>query len=219
MTIVTITRRKDPLDGQRLRVLGRLRRHGGVELLVVLPDGSKRMIPQAWTDAQAAGQCDGAATLGGLGDLLAACVLVSALSGGGEGQAARQSPCKEDNHAACSAQSARSRIRCQSRQRWITCPSRRPPRRSVSRRSGRRLGAANPTWAGNAARMVRVGTNLRQSRAALTCRHRAHPMSAAGASGGPATIPRAPLTRANEDQIAMSDCVPRRDTQSIRDNI
>ena len=88
MTIVTITRRKDPLDGQRVRVLGRLRRHGGVELLVVLPDGSKRMIPQAWTDAQPAGQCDGAATLGGLGDLLAACVLVSALSGGGEGQAA-----------------------------------------------------------------------------------------------------------------------------------
>jgi hypothetical protein len=106
MTIVTITRRKDPLDGQRVRVLGRLRRHGGVEVLVVLPDGSKRMVPQAWTDAQPAGQCDGVATLGGLGDLLAACVLVSALSGGAEGQAARQSPCKEDNHAACPAQSA-----------------------------------------------------------------------------------------------------------------
>jgi hypothetical protein len=106
MTVVTITRRKDPLDGQRVRVLGRLRRHGGVELLVVLPDGSKRMIPLAWTDARPAGQCDGAATLGGLGDLLAACVLVSALSDGGQGQAAWQSPCKEDNHAACPAQSA-----------------------------------------------------------------------------------------------------------------
>jgi hypothetical protein len=106
MSVVTITRRKDPLDGQRVRVLGRLRRHGEVEVLVVLPDGSKRMIPQAWTDAQPAGGCDEADTLGGLGDLLAACVLVSALSGGGQGQAARQSPCKEDHHAACPAQSA-----------------------------------------------------------------------------------------------------------------
>jgi hypothetical protein len=106
VTVVTITRKKDPLDGQRVRVLGRLRRHGEVELLVVLPDGSKRMIPQAWTDAQPAGECDGAATLGGLADLLAACVLVSALSGGGQGQAARKSPCKEDDHAARPAQSA-----------------------------------------------------------------------------------------------------------------
>src|SRR6266536_2367626 len=106
MTVVTITRRKDPLDGQRVAVLGRLRRHGEAELLVVLSDGSKRMIPQVWTDAQPAGDCDGAATLGGLGDLLAACVLVSALSSGERGQAARQSPCKEDNHAACPAQSA-----------------------------------------------------------------------------------------------------------------
>src|SRR6266536_4598014 len=106
MSVVTITRFKDPLDGQRVRVLGRLRRHGAAELLVVLGDGSKRMIPQAWTDAQPTGECDGTATLGGLDDLLAACVLVAALSGGGQGQAARQSPCKEDDHAACPAQSA-----------------------------------------------------------------------------------------------------------------
>ncbi len=94
MSVVTIIRCKDPLNGQQVRVLGRLRRHGEAELLVVLGDGSKRMIPLSWTDAQPAGECDGAATLGGLGDLLAACVLVAALSGGGEGQAARQSPCK-----------------------------------------------------------------------------------------------------------------------------
>src|SRR2546423_7505031 len=105
MTIVTVTRRKDPLDGQRVRVLGRLRRHGVAELLVVVPDGSKRMIPQSWTDAQPAG-CDVTATLAGLGDLLAICVLVAALSGSRQEQAARQSPCKEDNHAACPAQSA-----------------------------------------------------------------------------------------------------------------
>ena len=32
---------RHPLQGKSLRVLGRMRRHGAVELLVVLPDGSK----------------------------------------------------------------------------------------------------------------------------------------------------------------------------------
>jgi Family of unknown function (DUF5372) len=112
---VTVTRHRDALEGQALRVLGSLRRHGGVELLVVLPDGSKRMIPAAWTDAAPAGSQDGcgtAATLGAVGDLLAACVLVRGLSArwaGQQGQAARQSPVKEDNRAACPAQSAAGR--------------------------------------------------------------------------------------------------------------
>ena len=71
-----------------LKVLGSLRRHGGAELLVVLPDGSKRMIPAAWTDAVLADSqgSAGAATLGGVGDLLAARVLVSGLSARGAGQ-------------------------------------------------------------------------------------------------------------------------------------
>jgi hypothetical protein len=109
-TTVTITRRKDPLDGQRVRVLGRLRRHGQAELLVVLPDGSKRMIPQTWTDAEPAGEGDAGATLGALGDLVAAYVLVSALASSEEGQAARQSPCKEDFDAACPTQSAATAV-------------------------------------------------------------------------------------------------------------
>ena len=109
---VRVTRHRDALEGQTLRVLGRLRRHGGTELLVVLPDGSKRMIPAEWTDAAPAGGGDGrdaAATLGAISDLLAACVLVRGLSARGtgqQGQAARQSPVKEDNRAACAAQSA-----------------------------------------------------------------------------------------------------------------
>src|SRR2546429_7412143 len=105
MTIVTVTRRKDPLDGQRVRVLGRLRRHGVAELLVVVPDGSKRMIPQSWTDAQPAG-CDVTATLAGLGDLLAICVLVAGLSGSQLEQRALQSPREDENHAARPARSA-----------------------------------------------------------------------------------------------------------------
>jgi hypothetical protein len=106
-----VTRHRDALEGQMLRVLGRLRRHGGAELLVVLADGSKRMIPAAWTDAAPAVGEDGAdaATLGAVSDLLAACALVCGLSARGNGQgeqAARQSPVKEDNRAACPAQSA-----------------------------------------------------------------------------------------------------------------
>jgi hypothetical protein len=109
---VRVTRHRDALEGQTLQVLGRLRRHGGTELLVVLADGSKRMIPAAWTDDAPAGGEDGpgdTATLGTVSDLLAACVLACGLSARGagqQGQAARQSPVKEDNRAACPAQSA-----------------------------------------------------------------------------------------------------------------
>lgn len=115
---VTVTRPRHPLQGQRLRMLGRMCRHGRLELLLELTDGSKRLIPAAWTDAAAghaadrdadAETADLVATLGSLEDLLAACVLVSALSIREQGQreqAARQSPCKEDSRAACAAQSA-----------------------------------------------------------------------------------------------------------------
>jgi hypothetical protein len=100
--MVLITRRKDPLEGERVQVLRRVRRYDRVDLLVLLPDGRKRMIPQAWTDAEPAGD-DGAeevSTLGTIGDLLAACVVVSALSKRAfEEQAARQSTCEEDDHA------------------------------------------------------------------------------------------------------------------------
>src|SRR5256884_8062474 len=113
--VVTITRPRHPLAGEPLRVLGSLRRHGRLELLLVLPDGSKSLVPAAWTglgegQATAGGDVPAAtATLGRLGDLLAACVLVSALAArypDGREQAARQSPTKEDSRAACAAQSA-----------------------------------------------------------------------------------------------------------------
>lgn len=106
-TEVTVTRHRDPMQGLRLQVLGRSRRRGRAELLVVLPDGSKRVIPAAWADEATGG--GGAAALASTGDLLALCALVSAFSarsGGGGGQAARKSPCKEDDRAACAAQFA-----------------------------------------------------------------------------------------------------------------
>lgn len=126
MTTVTITRRRDPLEGQRVSVLRRWRRkHGGTDLLVVLPNGRKRLIPQAWTDAASGTGTDAenddvgtdaeddaaAATLGTVEDLSAAVLLVSALSRRVcEEQAASQSTCEEDNDAACPAQSAPDRV-------------------------------------------------------------------------------------------------------------
>ena len=71
-----------------------MRRHARLELLLELPDGSKRWIPQAWTDAeQDTTTSDGVATLGSLADLLAASALVGELAARGlqvRGQAAPQ---------------------------------------------------------------------------------------------------------------------------------
>jgi len=87
-----------------------MRRHGVVELLLVLPDGSKSLVPAAWTDADQSG-VDGAdrlATLGSLSDLLHVCELVTDLAGRWlewQRQAAGKLPCKEDSRATCPAQS------------------------------------------------------------------------------------------------------------------
>jgi Family of unknown function (DUF5372) len=106
----TVTRPGHPLQGQELRVLGWMRRHGTLELLLELADGSKRLIPAAWTGlaGEGAGQ-PAAATLGQTRDLLAACALVTALRDvrdSGQEQAARKPPAREDCRAACPAQSA-----------------------------------------------------------------------------------------------------------------
>ena len=80
-----------------------------MELLLVLPDGSKSLVPAAWTDAKPSG-ADGAGVMGTLGsvsDLLQVCELVTGLSPREpheRGQAAGMSPCKEDSRAACPAQ-------------------------------------------------------------------------------------------------------------------
>ena len=41
---VVVTRHRHPFEGHSLVVLGQMRRHGAVELLVVLPDGSKTLV-------------------------------------------------------------------------------------------------------------------------------------------------------------------------------
>ncbi len=91
-------------------MLGRMRRHGRLELLLVLPDGSKSLIPAAWTDADQPASTNQAGTLGSLADLLACHGLTDALKTRAgqvidKQQAARQSSCEEDNRAARAAQS------------------------------------------------------------------------------------------------------------------
>ena len=105
---VTITRARHALHGQTLRVLGRMRRHGRLELLLVLSDGTKSLIPADWTDLGGEDRsAEPVATLGKLEDLMRIVTICAHLAARGEGQeeAARQSPCKEDSRAAHSAQS------------------------------------------------------------------------------------------------------------------
>ena len=111
---VVVTRPRHPLAGRELRVLGGMRRHRRLELLLVLSDGSKRLIPAEWTSLHADGGAGhggrgSAGTLGSVADLLAASVLVSAFSARDREereQAARKPPATEDNRAAYPAQSA-----------------------------------------------------------------------------------------------------------------
>lgn len=48
--IVTITRSHHAFEGQSLVVQGRVHRQGRAHLLLVLPDGSRSLVPAAWTD-------------------------------------------------------------------------------------------------------------------------------------------------------------------------
>jgi hypothetical protein len=52
VTSVVITRRRHPLEGQALRVLGRMHRHSRLALSLVLPDGGKSLVLAAWTNLE-----------------------------------------------------------------------------------------------------------------------------------------------------------------------
>src|SRR6202521_2310142 len=67
-----MVRARHPLEGQALPVLGWMRRHGKLDLILVLPDGSRSLIPAAWTalDPSAPGEAATLATLGSIADLL-----------------------------------------------------------------------------------------------------------------------------------------------------
>lgn len=142
-------------------VMGGMRRHGVMELLLVLPDGSKSLVPAAWTDATPSGAdgADGAGvvgTLGSVGDLLYLCELVTGLSlrePHERGQAAGMSPCKEDSRAACPAQ-------------FDT--------RSTPDRNGRPAGAAGTNGRATARRRCHDGDHVVGQRDCQSCRAEAN---------------------------------------------
>lgn len=47
---MTIVRKRHPFDGQALEVLGWAHRGGVLQLILVLPDGTRSLIPAAWTN-------------------------------------------------------------------------------------------------------------------------------------------------------------------------
>jgi hypothetical protein len=47
---VTIVRRKHPFEGQSLAVLGQTHRQGRLHWVLILPDGSRSLIPAEWTE-------------------------------------------------------------------------------------------------------------------------------------------------------------------------
>ena len=66
-----IIREKHPLEGQALRVLGRMHREGALHLILSLPDGGTSLIPAAWTDLNGiAARSRSARILGRVADLM-----------------------------------------------------------------------------------------------------------------------------------------------------
>ena len=110
--MVRVIRPGHPLDGLDLPVWGRLRLRGVAMVVLVLPDGSKERIPAAWAGEGGSSEdtsTPAAAVVAAAGDLLRLLRVISgirATAGNRAEQAARQSPGKEDDRAACTTQSA-----------------------------------------------------------------------------------------------------------------
>ena len=105
---VRVVRPGHPLHGLDLPVWGRLRLRGVAMVVLVLPDGSKERIPAAWA-GEGGGEDPPAPVVAAAADLLRLLRVISgvaATAGNQAEQAARQSPGKEDDRAACTTQSA-----------------------------------------------------------------------------------------------------------------
>ena len=85
---MTVRRERHAFEGQTLAVIGDLRRRGVHYLLAILPDGSRSLIPAAWTDwdrkaierLPPTDADDLVGGIGGLADLLRLRGLIDALS-------------------------------------------------------------------------------------------------------------------------------------------
>jgi hypothetical protein len=105
---VRVVRPGHPLHGLDLPVWGRLRLRGVAMVVLVLADGSKKRIPAAWV-GEGGGENPAAPVVAAAADLLRLLRVISgvpATAGNHAEQAARQSPGKEDDRAACTTQSA-----------------------------------------------------------------------------------------------------------------
>jgi hypothetical protein len=69
---VRVVRARHPLEGRSLELIGWMRRGGRLELILVLPDGGRALIPASWTNLERPAEQPGAGTLGSLADLLEA---------------------------------------------------------------------------------------------------------------------------------------------------
>ena len=104
---VRVIRPGHPLHRLDLPVWGWLRLRGVAMVVLVLPDGSKERIPAAWV-GESGGE-NPAPVVAAAADLLQLLRVISgvaATAGDRAEQAARQSPGKEDDRAACTTQSA-----------------------------------------------------------------------------------------------------------------
>jgi hypothetical protein len=105
---VRVVRPGHPLHGLDLPVWGRLRLRGAAMVVLVLPDGSKERIPAAWV-GEGGGEDPAAPVVAAAAALLRLLRVISGIAGTAGNrpeQAARQSPGKEDDRAACPTQSA-----------------------------------------------------------------------------------------------------------------
>jgi hypothetical protein len=67
-----VVRARHPLEGRSLGLIGWMCRRRRLELIVVLADGSRLLVPAAWTDLEASVSAPPAVgTLGSVDDLLA----------------------------------------------------------------------------------------------------------------------------------------------------
>ncbi|MCA1677441.1 MAG: Y4bD/Y4pK family protein [Actinobacteria bacterium] len=74
-----IVRARHPLEGRSLELVGWMRRRGSLELVLVLPEGSRSLVPAGWTDLEAPARLAGAGTLASLEELVRARRLVDGL--------------------------------------------------------------------------------------------------------------------------------------------
>jgi hypothetical protein len=74
---VTVIRRRHAFEGQTLGVIHAIKRRGALLVLAILPNGSRSLIPAAWTDwrggdaSPSDDDIDHSSSVGKLGDLLA----------------------------------------------------------------------------------------------------------------------------------------------------